>query len=108
MKKDYVIKQTEENTWVVLNENGEVVNTITKDIVINYCKNELEDSHSECISAEVMIDGVWWNVELNYLESVDDYCQDWEKFTAWFDYICIEYLAKEIVALYKQRLLNFE
>ena len=32
MNKNYAIKQTEENTWVVLDENEEVVDTITKDI----------------------------------------------------------------------------
>ena len=40
MNKNYVIKQMEENTWVILDENEEVVNTITKDMIVNYCKNE--------------------------------------------------------------------
>ena len=110
MSKEFIVKQTEENTWVIIDdESGEVVNTITKDTLINYCKNEFEDHNTECISADIMIDGVWWNVEDDYnLDFVDNYCQEFEKFLAWFDYICIEYLTKEIVAFYKQRLLNFE
>ena len=32
MNKNYAIKETEENTWVMLNENEGVVDTITKDI----------------------------------------------------------------------------
>lgn len=109
MSKDYIIKQTDENTWVIINENEEVVNTITKDTVINYCKREFEDNHVECMSAEIMIDSVWWYLEDDYnLEFVDNYCQEFDKFLAWFDYIVVEYLAQEIVALYKQRLLNWE
>lgn len=109
MNREYIVKQTEENTWVIINENEKVVNTITKDTVIDYCKREFEDNHVECVSAEVMIDSVWWNLEYDYnLEFVDNYCQEFDKFLAWFDYTCIEYHSKEIVAIYKQRLLNFE
>lgn len=106
---DYIIKQTEENTWVILDENGKVIDTITKDTVIDYCKRECKDNDTCSCSAEIMTDSVWWYVNDNHnLELVDPYCQEWDKFTAWFDYICIEYLAKEIVAFYKQRLLDFE
>ena len=110
MNREYIIKQTEENTWVVVNEeNGAIINIITKDTVIDYCKREFEDNHVECMSAEVMIDSVWWYLEDDYnLEFVDNYCQEFDKFLAWFDYTCIEYHSKEIVAIYKQRLLNFE
>ena len=109
MNREYVVKQTEKNTWAVINENEEVVDTITKDIVINYCKSEFEDNHVECVSAEVMIDSVWWNLENDRnLDLVDNYCQEFDKFLAWFDYTCIEYHSKEIVAIYKQRLLDFE
>lgn len=38
MNENYAIKQTEENTWVIFDENEEVVDTITKDIVVDYCK----------------------------------------------------------------------
>lgn len=107
--EDYIIKQTEENTWAIINENGEIIDTITKDIVVNYCKNVFEDHSTEHLSADIMIDGVWWHVDFDYdMDFVDHYCQDWDKFTAWFDYICIEYLAQGIVACYKQRLLDFE
>lgn len=108
-KETYIIKETEENTRSIINENGEIVNTITKDTIINYCKNELENDKAEDISANEMIDCVWWNLQDDYkLEFVDDFCQDWEKFTTWFDYICVEYLAQELIAFYKQRLDNFE
>lgn len=102
-----ILKQTDENTWVIINENEEVIDIITKDIVIDYCKEECEDS--DCLCAEVMTDSVWLYMDDNHnLELVDRYCQDWDKFTAWFEYTCIEYIAKEIVAIYKQRLLDFE
>lgn len=109
MKDSYIVKQTEENTWVVLNENGEVVSIITKDIIINYCKNNLEDNRTEYMSAEAMIDCVWFDLVNDYdLDFIDNYCQEFDKFTAWFDYTCVEYHLKEIIAIYKQRLLNFE
>lgn len=105
----YAIVQAEENTWHIVNENGEVVDIITKDDIINYCKSELEDNRTECLSPDIMIDCVWFNVLDDYnLDYVDNYCQDWDKFIAWFDYVVVEYLAQEIVAIYKQRLLNCE
>lgn len=109
MEENYIIKQTEENTFVVLNENGEVVEIITKDTVVNYCKRECEVSDTCYVSADMMVDSVWYLIDNNLnLELVDHYCQDWDKFTTWFDYICVEYLAQEIVGIYKQRLLDFE
>ena len=107
MSKNYAIKQTEENTWVMLNENEEVVNTITKDIVVDYCEKENEEI--EDLIHEVLIDYVWSNLEEDYnLDCIDNDCQDFDKFVAWFEYVCVEYFSQEIVAIYKQRLLDFE
>ena len=107
MSKNYAIKQTEENTWVMLNENEEVVNTITKDIVVDYCEKENEEI--EELIHDVLIDYVWSNLEDDYnLDLIDNDCQDFDKFVAWFNYVCVEYFSQEIVAIYKQRLLDFE
>lgn len=109
MNENYAIKQMEENTWVVLDENEEVINTITKDIIVNYCKNECDETDTTYTSADGIIDSIWWYINDEYnLQYVDNYCEDFDKFLAWFDYICVEYLAQEITAIYKQRLLNFE
>lgn len=110
MNKNYAIKQTEENTWVVLDENEEIVNTITKDIVVDYCKKECDETEEiEDLSHDILIDCVWFNLEDDYnLDWVDNYCQDFDKFIAWFEYICVEYFSNEITAIYKQRLLDFE
>ena len=102
MNKNYAIKQTEENTWVILDENEEVVDTITKDIVVDYCKKENEE-------IEELINYVWYELGNDYnLDWIDNHCQDFDKFIAWFEYICVEYFSQEMVAIYKQRLLNFE
>lgn len=107
MSKNYTIKQTEENTWVMLNENEEVVNTITKDIVVDYCEKENEEI--EELIHDVLIDCVWSDLEEDYnLDLIDNDCQDFDKFVAWFNYVCVEYFSQEIVAIYKQRLLDFE
>ena len=82
---------------------------VTKDSVIKYCKEKCEDIDTCSFSAEIMIDSIWWRIDDEYdLEFVDADCREWEKFTTWFDYVCVEYLAQELVALYKQRLLYFE
>lgn len=98
-----------EDTWHIVDGDGKVINTITKNDIINYCKRELEDNRTECLSPDLMIDSVWWYIEDDYkLEVVDNYCQHWDKFTAWFDYVVVEYFTQEIIALYKQRLRDFE
>lgn len=105
----YAIVSDGEDTWHIVNENGEVIDTITKDIVVNYCKRECEENDTDYMSSDGITDSVWWNLDDDYnLEYVDNYCQEFDKFLAWFDYTCVEYLAKEIVTFYKQRLLNFE
>lgn len=106
---NYIIKQTEENTWIIINEDEKVIDTITKDTVVNYCKKEYENNGSDCLEIEIMIDSVWWNLQDDYnLELIDAECQYWNEFLTWFDNICAEYVKQEIVGIYKQRLLNFE
>ena len=91
----------------MLNENEEVVNTITKDIVVDYCEKENEEI--EELIHDVLIDCVWSDLEEDYnLDLIDNDCQDFDKFVAWFNYVCVEYFSQEIVAIYKQRLLDFE
>ena len=109
MNNNLAIKQIDENTWAIIDENEKVITTISKDTIINYCKKDCEDIKIECVSADELTDSAWWDLNYDYcLDDVDHYCQGWDKFTAWFDYLCVECLAQEIVALYKQRLLNFE
>lgn len=96
MNKRYIIKQIDKNTWTVVNENGEVISTITKDIVINYCKKESESLDSGYMSPDGTIDTIYWDLGDDYgLEFVDNYCQEFDKFLAWFDYICVKYFTKK-------------
>lgn len=109
MNRTHIVKQMDENIWFILNEEGEFVNAITRSVVITYCENECENNNTDHMSADGIIDSVWYYLDIDYnLELVDNYCQEFDKFLAWFDYTCIEYLAKEMVAFYKQRLLDFE
>ena len=109
MEEIYIIKETDENTWTIFDENGSIIRAITKENVADYCKRECETSDTEWMSAKDMVESIWWEMHDDYdLELIDNYCQEFDKFLAWFDYICVEYLAKEMVAFYKQKLLNFE
>ena len=106
---DYVIIEKGQNEWAIVNENKTVIDTITKDTITNRCERKLGNNHIEYMSADGLIDDVWWEIQDEYdLEFVNDRYQEWEKFCAWFDYVVVEYLAQELVALYKQRLLYFE
>lgn len=110
MSRDYIIKQTDENTWIIIDEENEkIVDTITKDIIINYCKHECDTVDTDYMSADQITESAWWSLDDDYgMELVDNYCEEFDKFLAWFDYVCVEYLAKEMVAFYKQKLLDFE
>ena len=109
MNKNYAIKQTEENIWVVLDKNEEVIDTITKDIIVDYCKKECDETGALYTSADGIIDSVWSDLEDDFnLDWIDNYCQDCDKFITWFKYVCVEYFSQEIIAFYKQRLLDFE
>lgn len=109
MEKNYTIKQTNENTWVIVdNESGKIINTITKKIIFKYCKNTLKDYHIETVCAYTVISGVVSYMENKHYFNYIDYYQGLGEFLAWLDYTCAEYLANEITSLYKQRLLNHE
>lgn len=109
MDRNYTVKQIDENTWVILDEDENVVNTITKEDVLQFCKREYNDYSDYCASAEGIIDGIWWEVHDYYnLINLDNYCAEFDKFSAWFDYVCIEYSTQELLNYYKQRLLDFE
>ena len=109
MNREYIVKETSENVWEIMDENGNIIRAITKDTVINYCKRECDAVDTDHMSADGITESVWWSLNDDYgMDLVDNYCQEFDKFFAWFNYTCIEYLAKEIVAFYKQRLLDFE
>lgn len=60
-------------------------------------------------TADGIIDSIWWYINDEHnLQYVNNYCEDFDKFLTWFDYICVECFAQEITAIYKQRLLDFE
>ena len=101
------LREINENTWIIINEEEEVIDTITKDIVVDYCEKENEEI--EELIHDVLIDYVWSNLEDDYnLDLIYNDCQDFDKFVAWFEYVCVEYFSHEIVSIYKQRLLDFE
>ena len=109
---DYVIIEKGKNEWAIVDKNKTVIDTITKDIIINRCERNLGNDNADradYMNANGLIDDVWCAIQDEYdLEFVDDRYQEWEKFCAWFDYIVVEYFANKIIAFYKQRLLDFE
>ena len=109
-EKELIIQQHEENAWLIINsDSGEIENIITKDEVVEYCKRQCETINTDYVSADEMIEAIWYNLTNAYgLEDVDCYCDEFDKFTTWFEYVCVEYFANELIASYKQRLLDFE
>ena len=108
-EKQFIIQQHEENAWLIIDsDSGSVKDIITKDDVVQYCKRECEyDIFDLCPKSA--IDSVWWEVNDDYkLDLVDNYCEEFDKFCAWFDFVCIEFFSNDMVASYKQRLLDFE
>lgn len=105
--KKYIVKQHEENTWLIINdENGEVVNIITKDDIVECCEYSYEDYGDSILDLVCHVRSeIIYNLDYHGL---NHHCEEFDKFSAWFDYICIEYFARKIVAYYKQRLVDFE
>lgn len=103
-EKMYCIHEQEENVWAIVSkETNQIINLITKEIIIDYC-----NQHPD-FSIEIVSDIVRDDMISDYdLDLIDNYGDEYDKFLAWFDYTCIEYLATEIIANYKQRLLDFE
>ena len=102
------LRQIEENTWVIINEEEEVIDTITKDTIIDYCKTKYEDddinfAYIDDITSDIFL----LLIKEHNMKSVV-YSMEYEKFVTWFVYTCVEYFSNEIVAAYKQRLLDFE
>ena len=109
-EKELIIQQHEENAWLIIDsDNGSIKDIITKDDIVEYCKRECEMADIVYMCVDGIVEGVWWEINDKYdLELVDNYCEEFEKFCKWFDFICVEYLTNELITYYKQRLLNFE
>jgi hypothetical protein len=107
----YAITSDGKDSWHIVNENGEVVDTITKDTIVKICERELKRCYLDVLDMETFINNVWYllnkgdNIIYNQV-STDT--KDYEKFDAWFEYVCAECFGNGITNFYKQRLLNFE
>lgn len=108
---EYAIIEKGQNEWAIINENEEVVDTITKDTIVKICDRELERCYLDVLDIETFIDNVWYllnkgdNIVYN---QVNTDTEDYDKFCAWFDYVCAECLGNGIANYFKQRLLNYE
>lgn len=106
-EKISVIQQHEENVWFLINtDNGEIENIVTKNGVIEYCESIYEYYG---YNIEHFLDHARDKVK-NDLDAngLDHYCEEYDKFAAWLDYVCAEYLLNRKLEIYKQRLLDFE
>lgn len=106
-EKELIIQQHEENAWLVINaDTGEIEDIITKDNVVEYCKLTYEYCDD---NMEYFIDNVWGEIGKNHTQGLlNHYCEEFDKFCAWLNFVCVEYFANEMVTSYKQRLLDFE
>lgn len=76
--KKYIVKQHEENTQLIINEDtGEVVNIITKDTVIDYCKREYDTVDTDYMSGYGIIENAWFDLCNDYpMDFVDDFAMN--------------------------------
>lgn len=108
---EYAIIEKGQNEWAIIDETEEIVDTITKDTIVKICEQELKRCFLDVLDMETFIDNIWYllnkgdNVIYN---QVNTDTQDYDKFSAWFEYVCAECFGNEITSYYKQRLLNFE
>ena len=97
-----------QNSWCIIDEENSF--TISNIDIKKICENLCNKDYIEEYSTEKFIEYVWEDFRDNHCPDIVDYMytENWDKFTAWFDYICARYLTNEIVSMYKQRLLDFE
>ena len=106
--KDYKLKKQNESTWLVVDtSNNNVVDTITKEMIVERC--EMKDINVDIINVDDFTFLVWSyfcdnNKEL--VRATDIYYIECDKFFAWFDYICTEYMTTKILSWYKERYQN--
>ena len=113
MNKDiefYGLVPDGENAWCVVDENEDDKSIISNADIEKVCEHICNKDCIKEYGAEGFVERVWEEFRDNYCPGIEDYIytENWDKFIAWFDYICVDYLTKEIVGFYKQRLLDFE
>ena len=108
---EYAIIEKGQNEWDIINENEEIVDTITKDKIVKICERELKRCYLDVLDMANFIENVLYllnkgdNIIYNQVNTCTD---DYEKFYAWFEYVCAECFGNGITSFYKQRLLDFE
>lgn len=97
-------------TWCIVNEDNIEIIKISDTDIKNICENICNKDFIESYSIEGFIERVWEELRDNEFPDIVDYMytENWDKFSAWFDYTCVEYLTQETIAIFKQKLLNFE
>lgn len=108
--KFYGLVPDGKNAWYVVDENENENTMISNADIEKICEHICNKDCIEEYGVEEFVERVWEEFRGNYFPDIMDYTytENWDKFSAWFDYTCVEYLTKEIVAFYKQRLLDFE
>ena len=112
-KKDnelYALIPDGRNTWRIVNEDNIFIIDIHNYDIEGLCESICNGSYIEKYSAEEFIERVWeelrdfFSPEINHCT----YCENWDKFGAWFDNQVIEYFTNELSMMYAGRLLDFE
>ena len=96
--------------WRIVNEDNIFIVDINDYDIEGICEGIRINNYIEKYSAEEFIERVWKELRDGFSPAINhcEWCGNWNKFCAWVDYISIEFLGDRTVALYKQRLLDFE
>lgn len=104
--KEVIVKQHKQDIWLFIDANSNyVMEVITKDDIIEYCKRELRDTDISTMCADILIENVWYYIQQELCRD-NMTLQGFSKFSTWFDYVCVECFSNELVShYYKNRLL---
>ena len=98
------------DTWRIMNEDNIFIIDICDYDIEEICEHIYNGNYIEKYSAKEFITSVWEFLRDQVIPELNGcgFCENWDKFCAWFDYQAMKYFTTTLSNMYKQRLLDFE
>ena len=106
----YALKPDGKNAWCIVNEDNMEITKICDIDIEKICEDICNKDYIDECSAMGFIELVWEELQNNRFPEIDicTFCENWEKFGAWFNYLAVEYFTNELIITFEDRLLDFE